>query len=286
MVTYGGDPEEVPEVPPSGTSTTTKTAKPKPPSSSGTSGGSGNTYRRNGPYIQMYRLIFGGNVKPNMALINKAVSGNWSSAYFKMQVRLNDKNYFKSQEAKARAAEFKQYWKAIFPDADVNKSLMRNYLRHSWSQQQLQDRVMQTNLFKREYKHYNAFANAQREAGQAKIVDPLAYRKYLDTFQDAYRQAGMTVPTGFEKAYFKSGVSEDEFRQNFLFTNQSAGAAAWDISPLSKAQQKNVLFSGKGSDRLRAQLQQALNKQANYFKKPGDSFGVQQKSELITMKGI
>ena len=281
-VVYDGtkdeDPPPVPGTTPAGGTQT--------PSKSVASSSSKSNYKKNEAYIQMYRLIFGKNVKPNMKLINLAVKNRWSSAYFKMQVRLQDKNYFKSQEAKSRTADFAQYWKAIFPDKAMSKTMLKDYLKNSWTSQQLENKVTGTKLFKREYKYYGAFGRAQREAGKAKNVDPLAYKQYQDTFRDAYKQAGQALPTGFERAYFRSGITGDEFRQNFLLSNQSAAAAQWDLGGLTQQQQKSAMFSGRGSAQIQTKLQQALAKQQQYFKQGAGLFRTQTEGDTLTLKGL
>jgi hypothetical protein len=259
-------------------------AKTNPPTTPGTS--SKSSTNKNQAYIQMYRLLFGANVKPNMNLINQAVKNRWSSSYFKMQVRLKDPRYFKSVEAKQKTAEFQQYWKSVFPDAPMNKKILKDYLRQGWSSQQLFDQVRQTQRFQREYKHFGAFERAQRQAGQAKVVNPLAYKQYQDTFRDAFSQAGVQAPTGYERAFFRSGISDDEFLQNFSFLGQAQAAGQWDLGGISQQQQKSTMFSGAGSAKVRTQLQQALQKQQRFFQKPTASFGTQASGDMLTLKGL
>jgi hypothetical protein len=282
-VTIEGGGSKPPKPPtPSSSSSKSKGSTTSSSSSSSSSGSSAQTKS----YVQLYRLLFGGNVKPNMSLIREAVANNWSGSYFKMQVRLRDKNYFKSQEAKARAVDFQDYWKAVFPGAKVNRKVMRQYLRSSWTQGQLEQQLTKLPAFRKQYKFYNQFASAQREAGAAKNVDPLVYRKWMSTFNDAYKQLGMPAPEGYLRQFFRSGISDQEFISNLGEYTKSASAAQWDIGGLDQKQQANVLFSGRGSVALRSQLQQALNKQQRYFQAAGSQFGVARDDSTVTLQGL
>lgn len=272
-----------PPAPPTSSSSSSSPKKPSSPKkSSGSSGGDA----RMKSYVQLYRLIFGGNVKPNMVLIREAMANNWSSAYFKMQIRLRDKNYFKSQEAKARAIDFRDYWKAVFPETKVNRNILRKYLRSSWNQAQLERELMKLPAFRRQYKFYGQFASAQRQAGAAKNVDPLVYRRWMSTFTDAYKQLGMPVPKGYLKQFFKSGTSDQEFLANLGEYTKSAAAAQWDIGGLDQGQQASVLFSGKESAALRSQLQQALNKQQRFMQVQTSPYRLAEENSTLTLKGI
>jgi hypothetical protein len=227
-----------------------------------------------------------GTVKPPSDLLKKAEAGNWSIAYWKMMVRLNDPKYFKSAEAKQNLAELRSYWKAVLPGTKLNKQFAKDYLRHGWSATQLQNKISQLPGFKKQYPFWKAFSAAQRAAGTAKQVNPLVYKQYLKGFEDVYKQSGGKVPQGYEKLFFKSGITDDEFMQNYSVLAQTAAASRWDVGGLTQQQQKSELFNGKGANQVRGLLQIALNKQQGYMKAAGSQFRISEDNNLLTMKGL
>lgn len=257
-------------------------------------GGGGGYYRGGGgakkglsAYIQAYRLMFdNAKANPPKDLLKKAEAGNWSTAYWNMMVRLQDKKYPKSAEAKRRMADLVQYWKAVLPGTKVNRKFANQYLRHGWTQTQLQNQIMKLPQAKKQYKYWAQFKQAQRVAGQAKIINPLQYKAYQKTFRDVYKQAGLEVPQGYEKLFFKSGLSDQEFVQNYQTLAQTRGAAAWDIGAVTQPQEKAVLFGGKGSAQLRTLLEQAANKQQRYMQAAPTPYRVAEEENVPILRGI
>jgi len=154
----------------------------------GSPGGGGGSYGGGGygggggnaglsAYTQAYRLMFDkADAKPPSDLLKRAEAGNWSIAYWNMMVRLKDKAYFKSAEAKTNLAELKNYWRAVLPGTKLNRNFARDYLRHGWSATQLQNKISQLPGFQKQYPFWKAFAAAQRSEGAAKLVNPLQYK--------------------------------------------------------------------------------------------------------------
>ncbi len=236
-------------------------------------------------YIQAYRIMFGDpKATPPKALLQKAKDGNWSTTYWQFMVRQTDPKYFRSAEAQKKMSDLRTYMRAV--GVGLEKGFAKRYLREGWSATQLQSELTKLKGFKEKYPDWAAFAKAQRAKGAAKQVNPLAYQAYQTTFRNAFKQGGIDIPEGWERSFFKSGITDDEFIQNFSTIGQTQAASQWDLGGLDQQQTKSVMFSGAKSAKLRAQLQQALNKQQNYFKKPADSFGVGQQSGLIQMRGI
>ncbi len=262
-------------------------------SAGGGGGGGGYGYGGGGgskglsAYIQAYRLMFdSATANPPKDLLKKAEAGNWSIAYWKMMVRLNDKAYIRSAEAKQRLAELNSYWKAVLPGTKLNRQFAKDYLRHGWTATQLQNQISQMPAFKKQYPFWKTFVAAQRKAGQAKLVNPLAYKQYVKGFEDVYKQAGRPAPKGYEKLFFKSGLTDEEFAQNYAALAQGATAAQWDIGGLSERQQRAGLFNGAGANQVRGLLQTALNKQQQYMRAAGSQFRVSENADRILMKGI
>ena len=263
------------------------------PASSNTGGGGGGGYgypsapKGLSAYIQAYRGMFDStSVNPPKDLLKKAEKGNWSIAYWNMQVRLNDKNYLKSAEAKKNLAELVVYWRAVLPGTKVNRSFANEYLRHGWSATQLQNKIMQLPNAKKQYPFWAAFLKAQRAQGAAKLTNPQAYKAYAAGFADVYKQAGQEAPQGYEKLFFRSGLSDEEFVKNYAMLAQTKNAAQWDVGGLSEQQKQAGLFDGKGAGQVRGLLQIALNKQARYMGAAPSSFRVAEDSGLVTLRGI
>lgn len=251
----------------------------------GSSGGRGGGDSGLSAYIQTYRIMFGDpKANPPKELLSKAKKGNWSTTYFQFMVRQTDPKYFRSAEAKQRMADLRLYMRAV--GVGLNKGFARRYLREGWSETQLQNELVGLKAFKKKYPDWAAFAKAQRAKGAAKMVDPLAYRAYQTTFRNAFKQAGVEVPEGWERSFFKSGITDEEFVQNFSTIGQTQAAAQWDIGGLTPKQTQKVMFSGAGSAKLRNQLQQALQKQQRFFQKSAGTFGTQAEGDMLTVKGL
>jgi len=264
-----------------------KTPPKSPGAPSGGGGGGGNADPGLSAYIQAYRIMFDdGNVKPPADLLKRAEAGNWSIAYWNMQVRLSDKAYFRSAEAKKNLAELRAYWNAVLPGVKLNKQFARDYLTHGWSATQLQNQIAQLPSFQKQYPFWKAFASAQREQGAAKMVNPMAYKQLATGFADVYKQAGREIPQGYERIFFKSGLSDDEFLKNYEMLSQGANAAQWDVGGLTEPQQRAELFNGRGANQVRGLLQVALNKQARYTQATSDKFRVAEQDNLVTVKGL
>ncbi len=247
---------------------------------SGGGGGSGLS-----AYIQAYRLMFGDpKANPPKGLLQRAKDGNWSTTYWQFMVRQQDPKYFRSAEAKKKMADLRMYMRSV--GVGLDKGFAKKYLREGWTATQLQNELTKLKDFKEKYPDWAAFAKAQRAQGQAKAVNPLAYRAYQTSFRNAFKQAGFEAPEGWERSFFKSGITDDEFLQNFATVGQTQAAAQWDLGGLNQQQQKSVMFSGAGSAKLRTQLQQALQKQTNYMKQGVGTFGTQVEDDLLTVRGL
>ncbi|MDD3983516.1 MAG: hypothetical protein PHU54_06180 [Candidatus Omnitrophica bacterium] len=256
-------------------------------SSGGGGGGGGSANAGLSAYTQAYRLMFDdAGVKPPSDLLQKADAGNWSIAYFKMMVRLQDKAYFKSAEAKKNLSELRSYWNAVLPGVKLNRQFARDYLRHGWTATQLQNQISKLPAFQKQYPFWKAFTRAQRQQGAAKAVNPLQYKAYAAGFTDVWKQSGGVAPQGYERLFFKSGLSDQEFAENYSMLAQGNAAAKWDVGGLTEQQRRSELFNGKGASQVRGLLQIALNKQQQYMRAPGSGFRVAEDDGLVTMRGI
>lgn len=253
--------------------------------SSGGSGGGGSTVDNSQQYIQLYRIIFGKNVKPNMTLVNNAVKNNWSSAYFRLQVRLLDKNYFQSAEAKKRAADFNATWKTMFSGVKVNKQALRTYLRGDMNKQQTEDFLLSTKAGKTYYKYYKGFEAAQAKGGIAS--NPLLYKKYQQAFRDAYKAYGIEPPAGYEKLYFKSGLSDEQFVNNLQTAGVARAAMSWGGQEAAQEPETAALFDkGKKGSVLRKKMTDAIAVQQSYLKGTEKGFSSALEDDTLVQKGI
>lgn len=255
----------------------------------GTGGGASYSAARAGlsQYIQRYRLMFdNASVSPPRSLLKQAEAGNWSGSYWDMMVRLKDPHYIRSAEAKQRLAELRTYWKAVLPGTKVNTGFAKDYLRHGWTATQLQNQIMRRPEAQKLYPHWQAFMRAQREQGAAKAVNPLQYKAYASGFADIYKQAGRPAPKGYEKLFFKSGLSDDEFAKNYSALAETRTAARWDVGGVTEQQQRAQLFNGKGANQVRGLLQQALNKQQRFMQAQRSPYRVAEQDNILTLKGI
>ena len=238
-------------------------------------------------YIQAYRHMFDNpNVNPPKDLLKKAEAGNWSIAYWNMMVRLTDKAYFRSAEAKRNLAELRSYWKAVLPGVKLNKAFARDYLRHGWTATQLQNQIMRLPAAQKQYPFWRAFMKAQRQEGAAKNINPLQYKAYAKSFADVYKQAGVAAPKGYERLFFKSGLTDEEFVRNYSMLAETRNAAQWDVGGLTEQQRRAGLFDQEGASQVRGLLQQALNKQQHFFQASPSGFRVGEDNDLITLRGI
>ncbi len=256
-------------------------------SSGGGGGGGGSAKAGLSAYIQQYRLMFDdAGAKPPADLLKRAEAGNWSMAYFKMMVRLQDKAYFRSAEAKQRLAELNSYWKAVLPGTKLNRNFAKDYLRHGWTATQLQNQISQLPAFKKQYPFWQAFMKAQRQQGTAKAINPLQYKAYAKSFADVYKQAGVGAPEGYERLFFRSGLTDEEFVRNYSMLAETRNAAQWDVGGLTEQQQRAGLFDQKGASQVRGLLQQALNKQQRFMQVQTSPYRLAEENSTLTLRGI
>ncbi|MDD5518645.1 MAG: hypothetical protein PHV98_04765 [Candidatus Omnitrophica bacterium] len=253
----------------------------------GGGGGGGSAKAGLSAYIQQYRLMFDdAGAKPPADLLKRAEAGNWSMAYFKMMVRLQDKAYFRSAEAKQRLAELNSYWKAVLPGTKLNRNFAKDYLRHGWTATQLQNQISQLPAFKKQYPFWQAFMKAQRQQGTAKAINPLQYKAYAKSFADVYKQAGVGAPEGYERLFFRSGLTDEEFVRNYSMLAETRNAAQWDVGGLTEQQQRAGLFDQKGASQVRGLLQQALNKQQRFMQVQTSPYRLAEENSTLTLRGI
>lgn len=246
---------------------------PGGPGRGGYGGGGGGGDAGLSQYIQRYRIMFGKNVNPPSDLLAKAKANNWSIAYWDMQVRLNDKKYIRSAEAKQRILPFKQTMKSLFPNiADSNhpmqtskmyKNLALQYLRQGWNSDQLLEAVSNTRAWRRANPQYKQYLKGQAALGTVTEANPLMYKQYVNSLKGAFAEYGMEMPTEYLRSFFRSRYASKagfgDFSSNLKNLAQGASAfGTWEGTPLNPQQTKDVLFGGKEQSDLRQRISRAF----------------------------
>jgi len=258
--------------------------------SSGSSSGSGSgsaSEARVKQYLQLYRqMLDDKSARPGGNLLKRAAKGNWSTSYFQLMVRKTDNGWLnKSPEAIARKQDFKSSWSSLMGTSKMNQKMQELYARSKFDTKTFWTNAIKTNKkVAKEFKYWNVFNKGQAESGNTVANDPFAYKKYQAAFQDAYKQLGVDVPTGYEKLYFKSGQTGDQFVENLTALVQNQGAYQWGTG--QAVDDKTLLFNKKGSADIRSRLQSATKRQTSYFGATNAGFGTSKSDSGLIKQSI
>ena len=263
------------------------------PSSSGSTSSSGTPAKPGlSTYTQAYRLMFGRNVRPPRALLKQAKDGKWSISYFQMQVRLRDKNYINSLEAKRRLVGekgFRETMKVAFPELIDEKRLMKtkfykrlalNFLRHGWTQEDLLRKVAVNRRFLRQNPEYRAYVRGQAALGETQI-NPLVFRQHQEALKSAFGAYGLDMGDDYYKTFFKSRYASQgglqTLQQNLKDIAESRGAQEWFQGRAVDAGQIKTaaLEAGTSGTDLRARFQRSLGTQKSFVGAEQRSFETQ-----------
>ena len=229
------------------------------PSGSGGGGGGGGGYGGGGggsadpglsTYIQEYRLRFHPGGTPPSALLSAAKAGKWSLAYFDQQIRLKDKSYFRSVEAKRLLPSFNRTMKVLFPglaDKTKEKALMKSsfyrktalwYLKNgvglasaSQSAEALYGRITNTAKWNRQNPYWNAYSK-NKNIGVVAEANPLLYKSYLESLQQNFAAMGIEqLPEDYYRTFFKSRYASKsgmgEMQGNLKQVAEQGGSYGW-----------------------------------------------------------
>jgi hypothetical protein len=292
---------------------------PNPPAPSGSGGGGGYSGGVGGGggggaaaakglsgYIQEYRLRFRPGASPPPALLKKAEANNWSLAYFDQQVRLKDKSYFRSIEAKKLIPDFNRTMKMLFPGLS-DKAKQGQLMKSSFYKQQamwylrngiglmgtagtevLYGHLTNTNRWNQNnpyYKQYakNADINVQKES------NPLVYKELNAALKQSFKDMGMELPDDYYNAFFKSRYASSsgmkDLADNLSGIVQNKGSLGWfQGSEMDKGQVKTAAFgSNIPATDLRAKMSKAFGVRNSFLSNESKSFDTQlsQQSKLI-----
>lgn len=261
-------------------------------SGSGSSGSSGSGSSGGGDeglsdYIQEYRIRFITDGKPTPEMLKKAKDGNWSLAYFDMQVRLHDPNYLKSKEARSLLPGFAQTMKILFPGLSSKTkqaALMKNkfyrqqavwYLRNGIAMQEngeelLYERITGTRKWNRNNPYWKMYAKNKDATVQAES-NPLAYKAHLNAVKNAFESIGMQMSDDYYKQFFKSRYASEsgfsDLSDNLKNYAATSGALTWfQGAPVTQQQTKTATLDStqQGTD-LRARMAKTLGVQSSFF---------------------
>jgi len=250
-------------------------------SGSGGSGGGGSGADEGlSPYIQAYRLNFFANGKPSSSMLAKAKDGNWSVSYFLQRVRLEDKNYWKSEEARGLLPKFNQTMKVLFPglsDKARQAQLMKSpfykkaalwYLKNGVGlkrngQELLYTRITNTKQWKNQNPYWKQYVRNANPAVAAE-ANPLLYKAHLDTLKTAFGEYGMELPEDYYRSFFKSRYASNdtigEMQENLKGFAQAKGSFSWFTGrDPSNAETKQTIFGGDQQPDLKNRLAKAFS---------------------------
>lgn len=271
----------------------------------GGGGGGGAANPGLSPYIQDYRLNFFPQGNPPANLLQQAKDNNWSIAYWRMQIRMKDPRYWRSNEAKQLLPSFNRTMKILFPglsDRTKQQQLMKSkfykqqamwYLQNGIGLQRgggadaLYAHITQTkrwNKYNPYWKQYarNKFATAES--------NPLLYKQYLDTVKQSYHALGLTqVPDDYYRTFFKSRYATKEglrdFGENLKLQYQAGSSMGWfQGRSMDEGQIKTATMNAgqKGED-LRGRLKKSFGVRSSFLSGQQRSFDTSlSKNEKLT----
>jgi hypothetical protein len=265
-------------------------------------GGGGAAPKGLSAYVQEYQLRFRTGAKPPPDLLKKAEAGNWSLAYFDQQIRLNDKTYFQSKEAKTVLPEFNRTMKVLFPglaDKDKQKALMQSsfykktaawYLRNGIGLRQggeeaLYGRITNTGTWNKANPYWRDYAR-NKNIGVVSEANPMLYKSYLTTLQQNFQALGMELPEDYYKTFFrsryasKSGIPEMQSNLKQI-AEQGSSLGWWQGKDMQKSQVKEAAFGGKPD--LRAKMSKAFGVRGSFLSGDQKGFDTQlsQQGKLV-----
>lgn len=275
-----------PELPASTTPKPTTTTTTPSGSSSGSSGAANPGLS---PYIQDYRLNFFPQGDPPASLLSKAKANNWSIAYWRMQVRMNDPKYWRSMEAKQLLPDFNRTMRILFPGL-ANKAKQAQLMKSNFYRQQamwylkngiglqkgagaeaLYGHITQTARWNKANPYWKAYSR-NANIGVVSEANPLLYKQYLETLKQSYGALGMTsVPEDYYRTFFRSRYASEEgmkeFGENLKLQYQAGPSMGWFQGQAMDAGQ--VKSATMGTDQqaqdLRSRLSKAFNVRGSFL---------------------
>jgi hypothetical protein len=239
----------------------------------------GDYLKRRAEYIERYRYTIGNaTANPDSTLLAQAMAENWSNTQWDLTVKKLpaytsspagiDEAKAKIEEQKAieqglasRGSAFDAYWRSMFGDSvPVDAGLRASYVNgNQGSPEDLWGSVKSTPAFQSQYANWSSFSSAQ-----GPLADPALYKQYQKAFGDAFANAGLAAPAGFENLFFASGVNPNDLANNLNQFAQQDEAYAWQTG-----KQPDVAVASGISDKtaggvLRDRMKKALAQHQAY----------------------
>lgn len=272
-------------------------------SSGGSSGGAADTGQQ---YIEAYRLKFFKGEKPPSDILQKAIANNWSIAYFEQQVRLKDKSYYKSLEARTLLPQFNTTMKVLFPglsDKTRQAALMKSplykrtalwYLKNGVGllgdagMEILYNRITGTKQWNRNNPAYRAYAKNKDATVQAEL-NPLVFKQLEGAMKTAFQQLGMQVDDSYYKQFFRSRYASStgvrDLADNLSTIASTAGSYSWFQGQANddKTVKTAAFNAGKQGTDLRSRMNQAFGVRQSFLKSDARGFGtdVSEQGKLV-----
>ncbi len=246
----------------------------------GGGGGGGSSANTGKAYIewaaqQGYNL----GTKQAKKLLQLAMGNDWSIGHFARLVRLQDtKGWIKSaagkQEARDVIKAYHQWFPNLKPTAQTLRSLYKYTKGLAFSSADLDSFFRTTKEFKTQFK-YISDKNISADLAN----DPVAYRKYLDSFKGIYSQYFGTGPQEQDIKYFfttnKAGVTPGQFEENVQAVMPYKEAfQKWEGSALTDNAQNAALYNGKNAANWKSKLLSAAKMRNQFLTGDSASYGM------------
>jgi len=212
-------------------------------------------------------------------LLQLAMGNDWSIGHFARLVRLQDtKGWIKSASGKQEARDVIKAYHQWFPNMKPTSQTLRQLYKYtkglSFSSADLDSFFRTTKEFKTQFK-YISDKNISADLAN----DPVAYRKYLDSFKGIYSQYFGTGPQEQDIKYFfttnKAGVTPGQFEENVQAVMPYKEAfQKWEGSALTDNAQNAALYNGKNAANWKGKLLSAAKMRNQFLTGDSASYGM------------
>ena len=231
-------------------------------------------------YVRYYQRVLG--MKPNMALVQKAVKGEYTMGEFRLLIQREDTNNFlRSAEGQRVASDFRDLWATIFPSLGRQPGIkaLRKFLQEKpskgyrditapSSRRDMYAFLSGTKLFKKIYPEF-------KETKFLRTLDFAGYRTYKDEFKRVMRAYGQDIGDKDIGYFFASDITPEDFEKNLATVLAGSGAYKWGTGQAMTQQQARAATYGRaGSVATLSKISQELEKQQRFMQSEQAKFGV------------
>jgi hypothetical protein len=247
----------------------------------------GDYLERRADYIEMYKAVMEDpDAMPDMAVLGTALANNWSNTQWELSIKKNDPAYKNTPAFKSKGAAFDNYWKRVFGENSVPDGGLRDeYVKGAFTDPSyMWDEIKGTSEFRSQYALWDSFAAAQNAQGNVVMDDPGLYKRYQKAFYDAFANQGITVPGGFDRMFFSSGIDPGDFAQNIEKFSEQGEAYKWQSGEAPDlATTAGIADKTAGGD-IRKKLSEAIKQRQVYVQSKFTSFQTEEKNNQIAQK--